>query len=80
MPKHLSKYTDKEWDKEVEDAKKIWDTEIEDWRKDPNFELESIDCSMHPGMFYELSGVGGFNEKNGWTYREYVNSWRRRAR
>jgi len=77
MPKHLSKYTQKEWDKEVEDAKKIWDTEIEDWRKDPNFELESPRCPMHPGMFYQLSGVGGFNEKNGWTYRESVNLWRK---
>lgn len=79
MPKHLNKYTQEEFNKEVEDAKKIWDTEIEDCRKDPNFELESINCPMHPSVFYELSSVDGFNKKNGFTYREYTNLWRERS-
>ncbi len=76
MPKHLSQFTDEEWKAEVEQAKNIWNSLP--YHKNPRYEMESANWTMHPGMFYELSNVAGFNEKNGWTYREYVDNWKRR--
>ena len=78
MSKHLSQYTDEEWNKESNDSLKIWNS-LENLRKKDDYHLESINCPMHPSVFYELSSVDGFNKKNGFTYREYTNLWRERS-
>lgn len=72
--KHLSQYTQDEWEKEVQMAEEIWDN-IPEWRKDASFEYQTKKCPMHFSMFYQLSSVSGFNLRNGWTYQEYTDQF-----
>ena len=66
-----------EWDKITKDAIKIWEN-LENVEKETADGLETDECPMSPAMFFQLSGVRGFNKANGYTYDEYVSFWRKR--
>ena len=68
---------DEQWNKTYQTAINIWN--MLEVTKNPNVDLETNTCPMHPNHFFQLSNVSGFNKMNGYTYKEYVEKWRKRS-
>ena len=67
--------TKEEWDQIYDKSLVIWDNLTGVIKDDTNL-LQTKNCPMHPNMFFQLSQVRGFNDRNGNTYEEYVNIWK----
>ena len=67
--------TNEKWQKVANKAFKTWNN-LKNVTKEQDHWGETKLCPMHPSFFFQLSQVRYFNQKNGYTYEEYVNNWK----
>ena len=68
-----SEEVDSAWKETVTKALQVWES-LEYPRKEDHYH-ESLECPMHPNLFFQLSSISGFNKRNGQTYEECVVKW-----
>ena len=40
--------------------------------------VETDNSPMSPDMFFQLCSISGFNRMNGYTFKEYLDKWKKR--
>jgi len=69
----LTKETWKQMQLDAEELYKVYKNENDS----DGFETDK--SPMTPNMFFNLSYVRGFNNMNGYTYKEYIDGWKNRS-